>query len=204
MTAEVTTSKALDEIKIGGIGASRKRVEDDRFIRGQGNYLDDIRLPGMLFGQVLRSPYAHAKVISIDTTRALALHFKRPAMRFEHLSDGLAVPHLLEHPTGEERGDGGVLVGRRQQEVAQVAHGVVLDVVHVADAAKGPLVERVALEAREVDVRDVDDVVMSCRTEPSREHRGPRGTAGQNRIFHQPARERLGHRHRPRSARSRR
>ena len=49
-----------------------KRKEDPRFIRGQGNYLDDIRLPGMVYGQVLRSPYAHAKIVSIDTSRALA------------------------------------------------------------------------------------------------------------------------------------
>src|SRR4051812_48940723 len=49
-----------------------KRKEDPRFIRGQGNYLDDIRLPGMVYGQVLRSPYAHARIVSIDTSRALA------------------------------------------------------------------------------------------------------------------------------------
>jgi carbon-monoxide dehydrogenase large subunit len=41
-------TKALDEIKIGGLGASRKRVEDNRFIRGRGSYTDDIVLPGML------------------------------------------------------------------------------------------------------------------------------------------------------------
>ena len=40
-------TQALDEIKIGGLGASRKRVEDDRFIRGKGHYLDDVTLPGM-------------------------------------------------------------------------------------------------------------------------------------------------------------
>ena len=56
------------------IGFGRlKRKEDARFIRGQGNYLDDIRLPGMLHGAVLRSPYAHAKIVSIDTSEALAL-----------------------------------------------------------------------------------------------------------------------------------
>jgi carbon-monoxide dehydrogenase large subunit len=48
------------------------RKEDARFIRGKGKYLDDLRLPGMLFGQVLRSPYAHARIVSIDTSRALA------------------------------------------------------------------------------------------------------------------------------------
>ncbi len=56
------------------IGFGRlKRKEDARFIRGQGNYLDDIRLPGMVHGAILRSPFAHARILSIDTSRALAL-----------------------------------------------------------------------------------------------------------------------------------
>ena len=56
------------------IGFGRlKRKEDARFIRGKGNYLDDLRLPGMLHGAILRSPFAHARIKSIDTSRALAL-----------------------------------------------------------------------------------------------------------------------------------
>jgi aerobic carbon-monoxide dehydrogenase large subunit len=47
------------------------RKEDARFIRGQGNYVDDVQLPGMLHGAVLRSPLAHARIISIDTSAAL-------------------------------------------------------------------------------------------------------------------------------------
>src|ERR1039457_2727476 len=55
------------------IGFGRlKRKEDARFIRGQGTYLDDIRLPGMVHGAILRSPYAHARILSIDTSAALA------------------------------------------------------------------------------------------------------------------------------------
>ena len=55
------------------IGFGRlKRKEDERFIRGQGTYLDDIELPGMVHGAVLRSPYAHARIVSIDTSAALA------------------------------------------------------------------------------------------------------------------------------------
>jgi len=55
------------------IGFGRlKRKEDARFIRGQGTYLDDIRLPGMLHGAILRSPYAHARILSIDTVAAEA------------------------------------------------------------------------------------------------------------------------------------
>ncbi|MGH8934629.1 MAG: aerobic carbon-monoxide dehydrogenase large subunit [Egibacteraceae bacterium] len=61
---------ALDEIKIGGLGSSRKRVEDDRFIRGRGNYTDDFKLPNMLHMEILRSPIAHARIKSIDTSKA--------------------------------------------------------------------------------------------------------------------------------------
>jgi carbon-monoxide dehydrogenase large subunit len=48
------------------------RKEDARFVRGQGNFVDDINMPGMLHGAVLRSSYAHARIISIDTTAAEA------------------------------------------------------------------------------------------------------------------------------------
>ncbi|MGA7778790.1 MAG: aerobic carbon-monoxide dehydrogenase large subunit [Paraburkholderia sp.] len=55
-----------------GMGCSRKRREDPRFIQGKGTYVDDVKMPGMLFGAMVRSPYAHARVLSIDKTRALA------------------------------------------------------------------------------------------------------------------------------------
>jgi aerobic carbon-monoxide dehydrogenase large subunit len=54
-----------------GYGAM-KRKEDARFIRGQGKYVDDVQLPGMLHGAVLRSPLAHARIVSIDTKAAEA------------------------------------------------------------------------------------------------------------------------------------
>jgi carbon-monoxide dehydrogenase large subunit len=48
------------------------RKEDARFIRGQGVFVDDITLPGMLHGAILRSPVAHARIISVDATAAVA------------------------------------------------------------------------------------------------------------------------------------
>ncbi|HEV3406345.1 MAG TPA: aerobic carbon-monoxide dehydrogenase large subunit [Candidatus Dormibacteraeota bacterium] len=57
----------------GRIGESIKRKEDARFIRGKGNYLDDIELPGMLHMAILRSPHAHARVKSVDTAAASAM-----------------------------------------------------------------------------------------------------------------------------------
>jgi aerobic carbon-monoxide dehydrogenase large subunit len=57
----------------GNIGDSIKRKEDDRFIRGKGNYLDDVVLPGMLHMAIHRSPFAHARIKSINTDAAQAV-----------------------------------------------------------------------------------------------------------------------------------
>ncbi len=51
---------------------SLPRKEDARFIRGQGTFVDDISLPGMLHGAILRSPLAHARIVSVDATAATA------------------------------------------------------------------------------------------------------------------------------------
>jgi aerobic carbon-monoxide dehydrogenase large subunit len=48
-----------------------KRKEDPRFVRGRGQYVDDVNLPGMLHGAVLRSPLAHARITNIDTSAAM-------------------------------------------------------------------------------------------------------------------------------------
>ena len=58
---------------LGGVGSSRKRKEDIRFIQGKGNYTDDIQLKGMVYGDFVRSPYPHAKITSIDKDAALAI-----------------------------------------------------------------------------------------------------------------------------------
>jgi len=52
------------------IGKSMKRVEDPRLLTGKGKYLDDISVPGMAHVAILRSPYAHARIKSIDTSQA--------------------------------------------------------------------------------------------------------------------------------------
>ncbi len=55
------------------IGKAVKRVEDKRFITGKGRYTDDIVLPGMAHAYIVRSPYAHAKILSLDTSAAEAM-----------------------------------------------------------------------------------------------------------------------------------
>jgi len=72
MTDQTPTAAERAE-KLQGLGSARKRVEDARFTQGKGNYVDDIKMPGMLFGDFVRSPYGHARVKSIDKDAALAV-----------------------------------------------------------------------------------------------------------------------------------
>ncbi|MCD2109974.1 MULTISPECIES: aerobic carbon-monoxide dehydrogenase large subunit [Rhodococcus] len=71
------------------------RKEDPRFVRGRGNYVDDVRLPGMLHLAVLRSPVAHARINGIDTSAALA----HPKVRAVITGADLAEKGLAWMPT---------------------------------------------------------------------------------------------------------
>jgi carbon-monoxide dehydrogenase large subunit len=64
---------AVEQREHRWLGKSVKRKEDERFVRGRGNYVDDVKLPGMLHMAILRSPFAHARIRSIDTSRASEL-----------------------------------------------------------------------------------------------------------------------------------
>ncbi len=62
-----------------GLAQPVRRVEDPRLLKGDGRYTDDIALPGMLWGAVLRSPHAAAKLGAIDTAEALASRASSPS-----------------------------------------------------------------------------------------------------------------------------
>ena len=72
-----------------GIGQRMLRVEDGPLLRGQGRFVDDIRLPGMLHAAFFRSPFAHAKLTRIDVTKARALPGVRAVFTYDDLR-----PHL--------------------------------------------------------------------------------------------------------------
>ncbi|MDJ0823351.1 MAG: aerobic carbon-monoxide dehydrogenase large subunit, partial [Paracoccaceae bacterium] len=126
-----------------GMGSSRKRVEDVRFTQGAGNYVDDIKLDGMLFGDFVRSPYAHARVVSVDKEAALALPGVIAVLTAEDLAPlGL---HWMPTLAGDKQmvlADGKVLF--QGQEVAFV---VAEDRYIAADA-----VELVEVEYEELPV----------------------------------------------------
>jgi carbon-monoxide dehydrogenase large subunit len=76
VSAQVTTTREVrvtTPANVCGMGHRMKRKEDPRFIQGAGRYVDDVKLPGMLYLDLVRSPYAHAKILKIDASAALAL-----------------------------------------------------------------------------------------------------------------------------------
>ncbi len=84
VTEPAPTSAAGNPIGFGRM----LRKEDARFLRGKGNYLDDIKIAGMLHGAILRSPYAHARIVSVDTSAAEA-HPKVRAVVTGKMLEGL-------------------------------------------------------------------------------------------------------------------
>ncbi|MFF2202300.1 aerobic carbon-monoxide dehydrogenase large subunit [Streptomyces sp. NPDC058145] len=76
------------------------RKEDARFVRGHGTYVDDVTLPGMLHGAILRSPLAHARIVSVDTSAAEAHPRVRAVITGETLAGlGLAWMPTLSYDT---------------------------------------------------------------------------------------------------------
>jgi aerobic carbon-monoxide dehydrogenase large subunit len=118
--------------EIGGMGHSVKRKEDQRFVQGKGTYVDDVRLPGMVYGQMIRSPYAHARLVTIRTEEARKHPGVLAVITGEDLEKaGLAWMPTLFHDRQMVLATGKVLF--QSQEVAFV---VAEDRYTAADAAE--------------------------------------------------------------------
>jgi carbon-monoxide dehydrogenase large subunit len=70
MTATVSSDGSAAHDGETFVGRAMRRKEDPRMITGRGRYVDDISVPGMLYAAIVRSPEAHAKIVSIDTSAA--------------------------------------------------------------------------------------------------------------------------------------
>jgi aerobic carbon-monoxide dehydrogenase large subunit len=127
-----TEKTALERAeKLQGMGCKRKRVEDVRFTQGRGQYVDDVKMPGMLHGDFHRSPYAHARIKSIDTSKAKAVPGVVAVLTAEELKGvNLAWMPTLAGDVQMVLADGKVLF--QNQEVAFV---VATDRYIAADAA---------------------------------------------------------------------
>lgn len=71
--AETTETVEARKLALAGMGQSRLRKEDARFIQGKGNYVDDIKMPGMVYMDIVRLPLAHARIKKINKEAAIAI-----------------------------------------------------------------------------------------------------------------------------------
>jgi carbon-monoxide dehydrogenase large subunit len=125
------------------------RKEDARFLRGKGNYIDDIQLPGMLHAAILRSPYAHARINSIDTSAAEA-HPKVKAVITGAVLEGL---NLAWMPTLSQDVQAVLATDKVRFQGQEVAFVVAEDRYAARDA----------LELIDVDYEPLDPVVDARR-----------------------------------------
>ncbi len=129
--------------EICGMGHSMKRKEDPRFIRGEGKYIDDMQLPGMLYMDIVRSPYAHAKIKSINTEAALAV----PGVLAVITGETLEQYNLHWMPTLMSDTQMVLPTDRVMYQSQEVAAGVATDRYSAADG-----VEAVEVEYEPLDV----------------------------------------------------
>lgn len=115
------------------VGASPKRKEDGRFVTGQGRYLDDVRVPGLLHVALVRSPHAHARVVSVDARAARALAGVTAVWTLDDLPELAAanVPALVPEPTSRPYVHP-VMAGARARHVGEIVAAVVADDPYVA------------------------------------------------------------------------
>jgi aerobic carbon-monoxide dehydrogenase large subunit len=118
--------------EVGGMGHSIKRKEDGRFIQGKGNYVDDVNLPGMVFGHMVRSPFAHARIKSVNTEKAKAL----PGVLAVITGEDLAKAGLAWMPTLSGDKQMVLATGKVLFQAQEVAFVVAEDRYVAADAAE--------------------------------------------------------------------
>jgi carbon-monoxide dehydrogenase large subunit len=140
---------ATEAEEIRGIGHSVKRKEDDRLIRGKGTFIDDVTLPGMLHMAILRSPFAHATINGIDTSRAAAL----PGVIAVVTGELMAQHNLAWMPTMSYDTQAVLATDRVRFQGQEVA----------AVIAEDPYVAKDALELIDVDYDPLEPVVTPQR-----------------------------------------
>jgi CO/xanthine dehydrogenase Mo-binding subunit len=85
------------------IGESHPRLGGEPLVTGRGRFVDDVRLPGMLHAAVLRSPHAHARLISVDAKRARELAGVHAVLTAVDVPSAAVIPNRVPAPAGTER-----------------------------------------------------------------------------------------------------
>ncbi len=120
------------------MGSGVQRVEDDRFLRGNGRYVDDIGA-GALHAAVLRAPHAHARVTDIDVSDVLDVEGVHLVWTYDDLSGAMAepLPLLIPHPTLTHGRTQYALAKDEVNHVGEAIAFVVADDRYVAEDALG-------------------------------------------------------------------
>ncbi|HYA09977.1 MAG TPA: hypothetical protein VEG24_10295, partial [Gaiellaceae bacterium] len=84
------------------IGASAPRKEDARLLTGQARFVDDLTAPGMVWMAVVRSPHAHARITSVDLSKAVAAEGVVAAFSGAELEGDWAAPLPMAWPVTED------------------------------------------------------------------------------------------------------
>ena len=85
------------------IGASHPRLGAEPLVTGHGRFVDDVRVPGMLHAAVVRSPHAHARIVSVDAKRARDLAGVRLVLTAADVPSAAIIPNRVPAPAGTER-----------------------------------------------------------------------------------------------------
>jgi len=118
-------------------GASVKRKEDPRYLRGEGRFVDDIKLPGLLHVAFVRSPHAHARIVGVDARRATALPGVLAVLTIADLPEcAAAVPSLVTSPRFRPYVQPAIAGPKVRHAGEAVAVVVADDVYRTADAAE--------------------------------------------------------------------
>src|SRR5690349_20032115 len=157
------------------VGKAIRRREDSRFITGQGKYTDDVKLPGTQHAFFVRSSLAHARIVNIDASRAMAHSGVRAVFNGKDLDEG-GVNGIPE---------GWLLPGLQTTDFRAIA---VDHVRHAGEAvavvvAESAAIARDAAELVHVDYEElpvVVDAVAALRPGPPLVH----DSAPDNRCFH--------------------
>ena len=118
--------------EVGGMGHPIKRKEDLRFLQGKGNYVGDVQLTDMVYGHMVRSPYAHARLKGINTAEALKL----PGVLAVITGEDLAKANLAWMPTLFFDKQMVLATGKVLFQAQEVAFVVAEDPYIAADAAE--------------------------------------------------------------------
>jgi carbon-monoxide dehydrogenase large subunit len=141
------------------IGQPVKRVEDKRFITGTGRYTDDIQLPGMTYAHIVRSPYAHAKVVNVDSAAAATSAGVVAIFTGEH------VKHIRGVPVGW------VVNFKNGDAMKEPAHPLLVaagnTVKHIGDAVAVIIAETKEAARDAADLLYVEYEYLECVTNPA-------------------------------------